>query len=282
VPSSISPTLRIIRGANRTLGRVAPAVAARLNQRLFSTPRRFDPRPWEAAFEVSGTRHRVAGGISVLTAGDGPVVALVHGWEGRATQFAGLAAPLVAAGYRVVAMDGPAHGHSRGRVADPLRFADALQEVAGAFGPLYGAVGHSMGGASIALAIGNGLEVERAVLIASPASLHEVLQRFASAMQLPPSAIAHFVHGIRREVVRRGHRDIDLLAVMATLTVPALVVHAHDDREVPFTDGERIASHWPGARLAAVHDVGHRRVLRAPAVIDAATAFLGDQRSAIT
>jgi pimeloyl-ACP methyl ester carboxylesterase len=274
VPDSVPPTLRIIRGANRTLGRVAPAVAARLNARLFSRPRRFTPKEWEAAFERLGTRRRLASGVSVLTAGEGPVAALMHGWEGRATQFAAFAPALLERGYRVVAIDGPAHGHSRGDRADPYRFAETLLEVQHTFGPLEAAIGHSMGGGSIAIALASGLALQRAVLIASPASLHEVLHRFADTVHMPSRATAHFVDWLRAEVVARGHRDVDVLQLVSNLLTRALVIHARDDREVPFSDGERIAAHWPGAALVAVDGVGHRRILRDPTTIAAAMEFV--------
>jgi pimeloyl-ACP methyl ester carboxylesterase len=272
--------VQIIRGANRTLGRVAPAVAARLNQRLFSTPRRFAPRDWETAFEAMGTRVRLASGISLLEAGHGPVVALLHGWEGRATQFAALAPPLVAAGFRVVAVDGPAHGHSRGTRADPYRFAEALHDVSSHVGGLHGVVGHSMGGASISIALAGGLVANGAVIIAAPSSIHEAVHRFAGAMQLSPRATHHFVEGLRAQVRRRGHSDVDVAQLAVSLTTPALVIHARDDREVPFSDSERLTARWRSARLVEVHGAGHRRILRDAMTIAETVAFLRDMRTA--
>lgn len=267
-------SLRIVRGANRTLGRVAPSVTARLNARLFSSPRRFAPKDWELPFEKLGIRQRLPSGVSVLTAGNGPLAALLHGWEGRATQFAAFAPALIALGYRVVAIDGPAHGHSRGDRSDPYRFADALLEVADRFGPLHAAIGHSMGGGSIAIALAKGLKAKRAVLIAAPASLHEVVHRFADAMHMPTRATAHFVDQLRAQVVARGHRDVDVLQVVSVLPTLALVIHARDDAEVPFSNGERIAAAWPGATLLAAEGVGHRRIMRDAGVIEAAVSFV--------
>ena len=68
--------IRIIRGANRTLGRVAPSLASRLSRRIFSMPRKFTPREWELPFEATARRERLPSGLSVLRAGDGPAVAL--------------------------------------------------------------------------------------------------------------------------------------------------------------------------------------------------------------
>ncbi|WP_411279411.1 alpha/beta fold hydrolase [Gemmatimonas sp.] len=272
--NDIPASIRIIRGANRTLGRVAPSLASRLSRRIFSTPRKFTPREWELSFEAMATRQRLASGLSVLCAGDGPLVALIHGWEGRATQFATLAPALLARGFSVVAIDAPGHGHSRGKQSDPYRFAEALIETSTQVGPLYAAVGHSMGGGSIALALSSGLPLGRAALIASPSSLHDVLHRFSAAMHLPPKAADHFVRDARRRIEARGYRTDDLEGALRSVQVPALVVHALDDQEVPFADAERIAGFWPGAVLLPVEDVGHRRILRDPVTITAIADFL--------
>ena len=55
------------------------------------------------------------------------------------------------AGLSAVAFDGPAHGKSDGWAASVPHFADAVAEVAGRTGAV-AAVGHSMGGAAVALA----------------------------------------------------------------------------------------------------------------------------------
>ena len=272
--SEIPAGIRIIRGANRTLGRVAPSLASRLTRRIFSTPRKFMPREWELPFERMAKRERLPNGLSVLRAGTGPVVALIHGWEGRATQFAAMAPALLSRGFTVVAVDAPGHGHSRGKQSDPYRFAEALIGVSAHFGPLHAAVGHSMGGGSIALALSSGLVVSRAVLIASPSSLHDVLHRFSAAMQLPPKATDHFVRDARKRIAARGYRTDDIEGALRSVNVPALVVHAVDDKEVPFADAVRIAGFWPGASLVPVDQVGHRRILRDPNTIAAVTDFV--------
>jgi len=275
-PEPPVPTaLRIIRGANRTLGRVAPRVVARLNQRLFATPRRFTPREWELHFESAGQRERLPNGASLLIAGEGTrTVALMHGWEGRATQFARFVPPLLAAGYRVIGVDAPAHGHARGRHADPYLFAETLHEVTQRHGALHGVIGHSMGGGAIVIALASGLVAHRAVVIASPSSLHDVLHRFAHAMHMPSGVTHHFVERLRSQVLRRGHSAVDLPELLGGVSAAGLVIHAHDDREVPFSDGERLAGAWPGAALLPVVGVGHRRILRDPSVVEASIAFL--------
>ena len=52
------------------------------------------------------------------------------------------------------------------------------------------------------------------------------------------------------------------------------MIHDQDDREVPLPHGERLAAAWPGARLVTTTGLGHRRILRDPAVLDAVVAEL--------
>jgi hypothetical protein len=42
---------------------------------------------------------------------------------------------------------------------------------------------------------------------------------------------------------------------------------------VPWKQGAAFAQHWPAAKLITTQGLGHARILRDDAVIDAATAF---------
>lgn len=277
--TSVPAPIRAVRAINRSIGHVAPALAAGLNQRLFVRPRRIAPREWELAFEASAHRERIGPGLSVLRAGEGPIVACLHGWEGRATQFGAMAPALVARGFSVLAIDGPGHGHSTGRIADPILFARALRQVADAVGPLHAVIGHSMGGGASIIALAEGLEAQRLVTIAAPASLFEVLHRFADAMHMPPRAARHFVAAVRRHTRAPAHLA-ELTRLGRAMAVPSLIMHARDDREVPFSDAERLAAAWPNATLLPVEGLGHRRILRDERVISRAVEFIAGDAAA--
>ena len=57
---------------------------------------------------------------------------------------------------------------------------------------------------------------------------------------------------------------------------PLLVVHDRDDREVPWQDGAAIAAAWPGARRVDTVGLGHQRILRDPAVVQAVAEFVAE------
>nr|BFD40799.1 alpha/beta fold hydrolase [Pseudomonas sp. FFPRI_1] len=263
--------LNWIRGVNGTLGWVAPHWAANRMRQLFMTPRELPPRDWELPLLESAERLTLRFGLSALRWGQGPTVLLMHGWEGRPTQFASLIQALVAAGYTAVALDGPAHGRSPGDEANVVLFARAMLEAAAELPPLRSVIGHSMGGASAMLAVQLGLRTETLVSIAAPARILGVLRGFARSMRLPPKARSAFIRQVEKEVgMRAATLDVD----QYQLEMPGLIVHAEDDRFVPVRESEVIHQAWFDSRLLRLSDGGHQRVLADPRVVDAVVALV--------
>lgn len=260
----------LLRRFNATTGRIMPSIPARIARNLMLRPR--GARDTGEAAGAQRVWFRF--GLSGLRWGNaGPAVLMLHGWEGRAAQFAPLAAPLVAAGRQVIALDAPAHGRSPGRESTLMEFAVALEEVAAEIRNLDAVVGHSLGGAAAAIALARGLPVERAVLIAAPSSIERSLLAFASALGLPPAAARRFVALIE---AANGvpARELEIGRLVQDLRQPALVVHDRADTKVPFHEGQAIADAWRGAQLLATKGLGHSRLLAEPGVARSVAAFL--------
>ncbi|MBF8722201.1 MULTISPECIES: alpha/beta fold hydrolase [Pseudomonas] len=264
-------TLSWIRGVNGTLGHLAPEHVAGRMRRAFMTPRNLPPRQWELPLLARAERITLRFGLSALRWGKGPTVLMMHGWEGRPTQFAALIDTLVAAGHTVVALEGPAHGRSPGQQAHVVLFARALLEAAGELPPLRAVIGHSMGGASLLLALQWGLRTEAAVSIAAPAQLLGVLRGFAHRLGLPARARAAFIRQIEQDVgVQISRLDVSGYQ----LDLPGLVVHARDDTLVPASEAQLIHKAWFDSRLMVLDEGGHQRVLADPRLNEAVLELL--------
>lgn len=204
---------------------------------------------------------------------EGPAVLLVHGWGGHAAQMRGFVHPLLAAGFRVIAYDQPAHGVSEGRLTGLPDFADVLAEVASHHGEVQAVVGHSLGATAAALALARGLAVKRVVAVSPPADLVGYSRRFARWHWIPEP-----VRGAMQAAIeeRYGIRwsELELARLAPRLGAEALVIHDRDDRMVPWTQGASFARHWPGARLHSTDGLGHGRILQDDAVLNAAAAFI--------
>jgi pimeloyl-ACP methyl ester carboxylesterase len=293
---SLAPTIALPRSKKSTTGRaksgygalkrlfgvlsaVAPDAAAWMAERLFMTPPKVPAPASEKAALGGARRFHIPFGRRALTAwfwsgGDGqarPSVLLVHGWGGRAGQLAPIAQHLLNAGFSVVAFDAPAHGDSGGRETNLLEFADAIAAVVSAFGTVAGTVAHSMGGAAAAIALGRGVPLGPTAVIGAPTDLLAQTHRFAAALGLPEAVRAR----LQRRVERRVGRPFRAftLAAQPRPTSPFLVVHDRGDGEIPYEDGRRLAEAW-NTELYTTEGLGHRRILRNPAVLSRISAFL--------
>jgi len=268
--------LMAVRATFRTMGRMAPGTAARWAEELFFRPRKARPRANEEEFLAGGRRFSFQSSRGELAAwswGDGAAVLLVHGWSSRAARFRVIAPPLVAAGFRVIAYDHPAHGASPGRRTSLVEVSATLLEVARQTGPLHGAVGHSLGGAAIAVALSRGLELGRAALIAPFAAPPDFVDRFALLVDLPSEAREQMRSNIEQRF-RMRFDDLYIPTVARTLDTPALVIHDRHDEDIPFAEGQAIAQAWPGAVLVQTEGLGHHAIMRDQGVAERVMRFL--------
>lgn len=273
-----APPLWMLRTAFRTVGSVAPGVAARWAETIFCRPPRQQLRPAEVAFLASGHRSAVRSDgqeLAVWRWGEGPLVVLTHGWGGRAGRFSALAAALVARGFAVAVFDAPAHGDSMGRQASLPQFAKALLDVTQSLGPVESLVGHSLGGAAVSLAMHRGLPARRAVLLAPPSDVFLFSNAFAEHLRIPAKAHARMRQNLEARL-QITWEELHVPTLARSMTIPALVVHDLQDGDVPYGHGEEIAQAWPGARLYTTSGLGHRGMLRDREVIQHVVEFLAD------
>jgi pimeloyl-ACP methyl ester carboxylesterase len=268
--------LRFLRAVFSGLGPVFPGLMGGIAYRLWFRTRRHAGSADELSMAGSAEQMTVlVDGIPVAVYrwGSGPVVVFVHGWSGRATQVAAFVEPLNAAGYCVIAFDAPAHGKTPGRRTNIVEFTAVLQAIAANYGPLHGAITHSFGGMVLAYALHQGLAAGRVVCISTPARLEFLIERFGRMLILPDPVVTE----LRRRLEQRFDANVwELMSTdnnARTLTVPALIIHDRDDREVPWRQGEMVASAWSGARWLITHGLGHRRILRDGATVRAVVGF---------
>ena len=261
--------LRAIFGA---AGILAPSLAAAAAARLFTTTQRRSPKNGERDVLRAATRFEVERMVA-WSWGEGPVVLLVHGWNGRATQLGGFVQPLVDRGYRVVAFDALGHGESPGRQNSLPELATAIRTVADAAGGVHAVIAHSLGAAATALALFDGMDARRLVFVSPPSDPRRFFGGFAKMLGLGDAVEQEAARRLERRV-GRPLDEVNVIRLAERLSEPLLIVHDRNDAEVPWEAGRTIAETWRGAVLYTTDGLGHHRILRDPAVQDVAARFI--------
>lgn len=277
--AALTASLAAIRAADR----VSPEIAARLAMPLFmKAGPALAVRPGERAVHESATRsslHVRGRDIVAYEWGHGPeTVLLVHGWRGRAAQFAPIVRELRADGYRLVAFDAPANGESRGRrtdIRDHLAAIEALQSRHGRFRTV---IGHSFGGLAALTAVREGTATGGVAAISGMADARFLVDSFAGRLGLSAPTADVLAREFTRRVMpeqENPYGRFDAVTTPLPDDVPLLVVHDRGDREVAASEGMRLhAAHGERSRLLITEGAGHSRILGADATLDAVTAFV--------
>ncbi len=237
---------------------------------LFLTPARTTTQHGsESAVRPDSMLPTPSGRVATWYEGNGPAMLMVHGWSGQHADMNAFIAPLSAAGYKVVSMDLPAHGESEGKTASIPDMAKAICAVAAAVGPIHGVIAHSVGCAATALALKQGMQAFRTVLVAPPARYAHFARAFSKQAGVDPDSL---LAELRRRDIDVDSIDLPLMA--PSLRSRALVIHSEDDQIVPFANGKAIAAAWPEAQFLACEGIGHRKILSDSKVVAAAVSFL--------
>lgn len=258
------------------------AIVKKVYEAFFS-PSQYEVKPSDRKVLEQGNNYRIpfeGGELAVTTWGtnNSPSVLLMHGWGGARAQMTGFVAPLLAAGYRVVAYDQPAHGESDGKVTNLLEIAPTMDLIEKHEGKFTAIIAHSFGTliTSYALVKRNFPPPSKLVYFGAFNQLLESLPRFQIIAKLSDEVI----NGLREMIYGKFGRDVLDEIVNETLTaqihIPALMFHDVADNVTPIEDSRAIARAWKTAWLVETNGMGHRGALQSHEVHEQVIQFLNE------
>lgn len=265
------------------LARPAPGLAGRAVFALFCHPvRRGGVLPGErAVHERAVTEELTVAGkrVRVYRWGDGgrPVL-MLHGWQSRASRYAGFVPRLEALGLTGLAFDAPGHGGSGGNSTTILEYRTIIRLLQDRYGAFHTVVAHSLGATSAFLALRGGLLTERLVTVAAVKDFGHFPDEFARILGLRPG----LWHDLRFRIEHRLFAEVqdpwemfDATRRTEEIRAPMRVIHDTDDEMVPVAHAHALkAAYGEQADVVLTHGLGHRKVLAERAVIDSAMDFI--------
>ena len=249
----------MLNGASR-FSRLA---AGRMAYRLLAQPRRYVLSPADRAFLAEAkTRTITVEGDQIRIyewAGAGPAVFLAHGWESCTGRWRALADLLRRQGFRISAMDAPAHGRSTGTHFTLLHYAKAMGEAIAQVDPPKYIVGHSAGGMAAVYYLthhARPVAPERLVLLATPAELTDFIFTFQRKLQLHGRVI-EALEDVFVERIARRFNYFSIGRFAEQLRMPGLIIHDLADDVAPVAGARIIHQGWKNSRLILTEGLGH-------------------------
>ena len=244
---------------------LSPYITARLTSFLFFTPIRFKAPKQELEFSRLAKTKTIKfknNKVQVYEWGKADkAILLVHGWAGRATQVAHLAAPLMEAGYKVYSFDAPAHGNSNGRHTHVMEFSDLIFRIKAIHPEIESIIGHSMGGAACVYAITKGFVTKKCITIGSPSSTKWILKSFCETINVS-SRIEKLMRDRLVAKFQKQFDDLSISNLVKTIDTDGLILHCEDDVDAPVESAHQIHEHWKNSKLVLTKKLGHRRILK--------------------
>ena len=251
--------LKALQLFNQSIGNLLPKFAAKVNLQKFLTP------GMSAKRDMTGWNLHANLGTALIwqrgNSDQGLKVLLMHGWQSHAGHWIEMADALVAEGFTVYALDGPAHGDAPGSTSNPIEFAETLVKAQESLGELFAVIGHSMGAGALLIAASDGLKTKCIVSVSGPSQYSHVVGRFVELVKLPRRA-AIALQEMIDSGTDRARAEISGEAMISRIKLPTLIVHDEDDHEVPFLEALEIQRYINGAELITTSGFGHRRIIR--------------------
>ena len=263
------------------LSSLFPKTAAKIAFRQFRTPRlRAKHKSSDKALEAAKINEILVGSniLKVYEWGKGDKnVLLVHGWESRGTAMRAFAKPLIDKGFRVIALDLPAHGDSGGKRTTLPECAEAITAVINRLGSVEAVVTHSFGGLVLAYAsrrLMPNVAIPKAIMLGVPLNFDDMLLKIERIMNFSDKVLPN-VNQMIFDIAGEYPIDMNIpLAANKTQIEELMILHDKNDPISSFEYAEEIHEAWTNSKLVVTEGLGHYRILKNQQVVDKVVGFI--------
>ncbi|ELY3194265.1 hypothetical protein SMM50_004730 [Salmonella enterica] len=201
-----------------------------------------------------------------------PKALLIHGWGGNPFMLKLQKDLLQHLGYRIsmpfLLGHDPSHPESCS-IPEQVHLLMQLQEREGVFDLV---IAHSAGGLITALAATLGFKVANIILISSPSSFPELLERKLKDF----STASHHRIALHHHYLNDASAGPELMSrkVFSGLQASSLVIHGSADRKIDVQDALSLHQQLPESELVLVNGTGHLGILNHKMTLQAITDYL--------
>ncbi len=211
--------------------------------------------------------------------GEGPTktILILHGFGSAAYKFKNYIKPLTQKGYRVLAFDAPAHGHSQGKKVNAVLYSKMIIAIANKYGMPDGFITHSFGGIALSLALENlpHSNATRIALIAPATETSTAVEHAFKMLALNDKAVQSAFHQLIFDVGGKPTEWYSIRRAMKNIEASVLWVHDELDDITPVSDAKKVAEdQLKNIEFVITNGLGHRKIYHDAAVKKQVIEFL--------
>ncbi len=268
---------RLIPPFFKFLSFISPKLAAKLALKLFSHPRRKLRSDEEMDYLATGKEVSFQSQRKAFVWGkeNDSIIWLLHGWESRGSTFYKLIPLLLEKGHKVIAWDGPAHGASPGDSTHVVDYAECLSidMNEGLFAEPIAILGHSFGGAALAVLSKIHRLPKKVVIVSAPTQVTGVFSRFCKMIKLSNKASKYFVSQSENNI-GQSLLDVSLVSNDISQTSDTLIIHDKGDEVIPYEDFKVLQETWKSGTFITTENLGHRLTIKDAEILETVVDFI--------
>jgi len=266
--------LKLIPILFKYLSPIIPRLSSKVAMELFCRIPKSQRKKLEHDFWMTGENLNLNSGRVAKSWGEGPIVWFLHGWSSKGSTYYKIIPAFVKAGFKVIAWDGPAHGDSPGKRVHLVSYSQAAAEDIKQYNqPIHALIGHSFGGASVALLYKLIPLPPHIVTIGAPTDVFKIFENYQRLINLSNKAYNYLIARAEKEI----EQTIDSLSLITndiSKKTKIMVVHDEDDKEVPFKRFTKLKGIWAGGTFYSTKGLGHNRILKDQGVAQKIIEFI--------
>jgi esterase/lipase len=278
--------MKIIQWLLKILSFINIRLAVRVTNFLIRFPRKLPTKERDLGYIHSAktiTFNRNGEKVA-LSWGAGPVVILVHGWEGRSTQMAVIAQQLANNGFQAIALDFSGHGLSGGRQSG---FSDFIEDLAALkkyveenISPnIHAMVGHSAGGVCMmASRLINDFSTTKYVVISGPSAPYTAINALRRVLKVGDDVLALVQDGIAESFKCTWQELLAGYAYTKRFHDEQLfLIYDHDDKMVDHNEAQKIQKTFHTNDVYKTQGNGHIKLLWDDCVVEKIVNFVSSK-----
>ncbi|KGL63696.1 alpha/beta fold hydrolase [Polaribacter sp. Hel1_85] len=188
---------------------------------------------------------------------------LVHGWEGRASNFASIIKNLTNNGYKVIAYDAPSHGKSSKGDTNMFEFSELLESELNKFIPDL-IISHSFGSVNTATVLRKNpnLKINLWLMVTTPYKFIEKINDLSEYFGLNSKVKNKLINRIQKDT-QESINQLDMAIYCDELknVEKAIIVHSKTDKILPIEGARKVAKSFRESKLIELNNLGHYAIL---------------------